>query len=120
MSYDSTSIIAREMLSYFGRNTAVTVRHNYGTFDLEVVSARTGNVIATILLDSCPAYESIDFGRTGDTFTVHPFNLSVVADAIMSMKRFPKNRKMNKAWSPIRFSASAKAMMEQDSGIRFN
>jgi hypothetical protein len=120
MTYDSTSIKGNELLSYFGRNTAVTVRHNYGTGAIDVMSARTGNVIASVVILDAPYMEYVDFTRTGREFRVSSYNLAMVAGAIMADKRFPKNRKMNKSWSPIRFNAASKAMMDADSGIRFN
>jgi hypothetical protein len=120
VTFDNTSIKGNELLSYFGRNTAVTVRHNYGTGAIDVMSARTGNLIASVVILDAPYMEYVDFTRTGREFRVSSYNLAMVAGAIMADKRFPKNRKMNKSWSPIRFSAASKAMMEQDSGIRFN
>ena len=100
--FDSSSVKAAELLSYFGKNTAVTVLHNYGTDVLEVRSARTNLTIASVAVSS------------------EPMALAVFAFETMNNKRFPKNRKMNKAWSPIRFSAASKAMMEADSGISFS
>ena len=114
--FDSSSVKAAEFLSYFGKNTAVTVRHNYGSDSLLVLSARTNAIIANVqLLES-----EMDFTRHGRDYSANPLALAFVAGAIMADKRFPKNRKMNKSWSPIRFSAASKAMMEADSGIRFN
>ena len=118
--FDSTSIKAAELLSYFGRNTAVKVQHNYGSNVLTVNSARTNNVLATVTIDPSLAMEYVDFARTGTDYTVSPYSLAMVAGAIMASKKFPKGRKMNKAWSPIRFSAASQAMMEEDSGIRFS
>lgn len=92
--FDSTSTKAAELLSYFGRNTAVTVQHRYGTNECVVLSARTGNVIAEVELDDSP--------------------MAIAAEAyrIMGMRKFPKGRKMNKAWSPIRLTAKAQADAE--------
>jgi hypothetical protein len=109
--FDSSSRVGNELLSAFGRNTAVTVRHNYGTDTLEVVSARTNLIISEVLL----AKE----GYVVDRLFVAP-TLAAAAMVIMGNKKFPKNRKMNKSWSPIRFSAASKAMMEADSGISFS
>lgn len=115
--FDSSSYKAAELLSYFGRNTAVTVKHQYGNSDVLVVaSARTNLPIAHITLSD----NEMDFTRHGKDYSANPLTLAMVAGAIMSHPSFPKNRKMNKAWSPIRFSAASKAMMEADSGIRFN
>lgn len=123
MTTDSLSIAGNELLSYFGRNTAVTVKHQYiverNTFDRDVLivaSARTNNVLAHITLSE----SEMDFTRHGKDFSANPAALAFLAGAIMAQKSFPKNRKMNKSWSPIRFSAQAQAMMESDSGIRFN
>lgn len=98
--FDPTAIAAAELLSYFGKNTAVRIDHRYGASGMNVVVARTGNVIATI--------ESYDFIR-----------LQEVALEIQAMRKFPKPRNMKRAWSPIRLSEKAKEMMEADSGIRF-
>lgn len=102
--YDYSSLKAAELLSYFGKNTAVTLTHNYGNDVVEVRSARTNNVIESI--ENITALDSVA--------------LYILATSIMKNKKFPRNRKMNKAWSPIRFSAASKAMMEEDSGIRFS
>ena len=90
MSYDSTSVKANELLSYFGRNTAIEVQHKYGATECAVVSTRTKNVIAIV---------DVEIHR----------NLEFVANEIMMMKKFPKNRKQNRAWSPIRLTERAKA-----------
>ena len=117
MTIDSLSIAGNELLSYFGRNTAVTVKHAYGAENTLIVSsARTNNVLAHIVL--LPTEQ--DFTRHGKDFSANPLALAFVAGAIMAQKSFPRNRKMNKSWSPIRFSAQAQAMMDADSGIRFN
>lgn len=92
--FDSTSVKAAELLSYFGRNTCVTVKHDYGSNELEVVSARTGMVIALL----------------GDLDK--DLNLEECAMVIMAMRKFPKGRKMNKSWSPIRLTAKAEADAE--------
>ncbi len=101
--FDSTSVKAAELLSYFGKNTCVTIRHNYGSNELQVLSARTNNVIAEISKNDNGVY-SID-GMTC-------IDLADVAQYVMSQKKFPKNRKMNKAWSPIRLTERAKADAE--------
>lgn len=123
MTIDSLSIAGNEFLSYFGRNTAVTVKHQYIVdrqgYDSEVLivaSARTNNVLAHVTLSD----SEMDFSRHGKDYSANPLALAFVAGAIMADKRFPKNRKMNKSWSPIRFSAQAQAMMDEDSGIRFS
>jgi hypothetical protein len=110
--FDSTSVMAAELLSYFGRNTAVELDHKYGSTECAVVSTRTKNVIATVVIDSSLAYEYVDFATTGDVITASPYNLELVAARIMQMKKFPKNRKMNRAWSPIRLTAKAEADAE--------
>ena len=92
--FDSTSVKAAELLSYFGRNTAIRVDHDYGSNECAVVSARTGNVIALL----------------GDLDK--DLNLQECATVIMGMKKFPKNRKMNRTWSPIRLTAKAEADAE--------
>lgn len=114
--FDSSSLSAAEFLSYFGRNTAVRVDHQYGTNVLVVKSARTSAPIAHVTLNDSEQ----DFSRNGRDYSANPLALAFVAGAIMASKNFPKGRKMNKAWSPIRFSAASKAMMESDSGIRFS
>ena len=119
MSIDTLSILGANLLATFGKNTAVTVRHNYGQKELTVLSARTGNVIATIAVDAVfdgQYWPTLNLDYNG----VNYFNTEELGYAIMESKKFPRNRKMNKAWSPIRFSAASKAMMEADSGIRFN
>lgn len=109
--FDSSSIFASELLSFFGRNTAVRIDHRYGANKLAVISARTGNVISEVM------YEN------GHVIIDELFTCPTIDDAailIMGKKKFPKNRKMNRSWSPIRFSAASQAMMEADSGIRFS
>jgi hypothetical protein len=117
--FDNTAIAAAELLALFGNNTAVRIDHKYGTSTMNVVSARTGNIIATVILDSSLAMEYVDYAKTGATYTVHPLYMELLADHIMGQKNFPRPRNMNRSWSPIRLSSDAQAMMEADSGIRF-
>lgn len=109
-SYDPSSEFASELLNYFARNTAIKIEHKFMGNTLEVKSARTGNVIATVVRDK-------------GIFTVDGefdfFDLRFVATFISGNRRFPKPRNTKKAWSPIRLNAKAVAMMEADSGIRF-
>lgn len=116
--FDSTSILATNLLDAFGRNTAVTVVHNYGETLIAVKSARTNNVIAEIEVDAHfdgKYWPKLNLSYKGETY----LNTESLAYVIMADKKFPRNRKMNKSWSPIRFNAKAQAMMESDSGIRF-
>jgi hypothetical protein len=110
--FDSSSIAAAELLSMFGKNTCVTLTHNYGANNIEVRSARTNNVIAEVILDSSLAYEYVDYSTNGTTITAHPMHMQEVAECIKAMRKFPKNRKMAKAWSPIRLTAKAQADAE--------
>ena len=91
--YDSTSTKVAELMSYFGNNTAIRVDHKYGTKECAVISARTGNVILDIDLS-------------------HDADLYELAHVIMAMKKFPRNRKMNRTWSPIRLTPKAQADAE--------
>lgn len=91
--FDSTSVKAAELLSYFGRNTAVEVDHRYGSKECAVISTRTKNVIW-----ECEDITTLD--------------LQSAAVEIMGMRKFPKNRKMNRTWSPIRLTAKAEADRE--------
>jgi hypothetical protein len=81
-------------MSYFGNNTAIRIDHRYGAKECAVISARTGNVIATVELDNSP------------------MAIAVTAFQIMGSKKFPRNRKMNRTWSPIRLTAKAEADAE--------
>lgn len=109
-SYDPSAQFANELLGYFARNTAVKIEHKFAGNTLEVKSARTGNVIATV-------------SRDKGVFTVDGqfdfVSLQFVASFIAGMRRFPKPRNTKKAWSPIRLSADSIRAMEHDSGIRF-
>jgi hypothetical protein len=98
MTFDSSSNAARELLALFGKNTAVRIDHKYGQATMYVVVARTGNVLASVLV--CD-------------------DLEQCALAIMGMKNFPRPRNMKRSWSPIRLNSNAQAMMNADSGIRF-
>lgn len=91
--FDSTSVKAAELLSHFGRNTAIEVQHRYGTKECAVVSTRTKNVI-------------------WECDNLDEYDMEYLALMIMGMKKFPKNRKMNRAWSPIRLTAKAEADAE--------
>lgn len=92
--FDPTAIAAAELLSHFGKNTAVRIDHKYGTNKLCVVVARTGNVIAELDL------------------SVHKAPLDFYAAEIMAMKRFPRPRNMKRSWSPIRVTEAAKAELD--------
>lgn len=110
-SYDPASITADSLLNYFSRNTALKVEHRFMSDTLEVKSARTGNVIATVKRD----------GELYVVDGVHDFlSLEFVATFISGMRRFPKPKNTKKAWSPIRFNAKAIELMNSDSGIRFS
>jgi hypothetical protein len=98
--FDPASSFARELLSMFGKNTAVYLDHKYGHDTIRVVVARTGNIIAQV-----EYYEGI---------SAHSAALD-----IMAMRSFPKPRNTKRSWSPIRLSEKAREMMEADSGIRF-
>jgi hypothetical protein len=87
--FDSTAKAAAELLSYFGKNTAVRIDHKYGTSTMNVVSARTGNIIREVVV-------------TADT------DLHLVAVVTMAQKNFPKPRNMKRSWSPIRLTEAAK------------
>lgn len=91
--YDSTSTKVAELMSYFGRNTAIEIDHRYGAKECAVLSTRTKNVIISIDLS-------------------HDADLYELAHVIMGMKKFPRNRKMNRSWSPIRLTAKAEADAE--------
>jgi hypothetical protein len=111
--FDSSAIAAAELLSHFGKNTAVRIDHKYGHNELRVVSARTGNVLSVV---------AIYGGSVTNTYcisNVATFSLEEVARVIMGQKNFPRPRNMKRSWSPIRLSANAQAMMDSDSGIRF-
>ena len=85
-------------MSYFGKNTCVTLRHNYGSDVVDVLSARTGNVIA-----------EVDFSTLAPEIG---HSIEAIAISIMGMKKFPRNRKMNRSWSPIRLTPKAQADAE--------
>ena len=89
--FDPAAIAARELLSYFGKNTAIRVDHKYGKEELSVIVARTGNVIATCAV--------------GD-------NLEFIAAQIKAQRNFPKPRNMKRSWSPIRLSEKAKEELD--------
>jgi hypothetical protein len=89
--FDSTAKAAAELLSYFGKNTAVRIDHKYGHNTMHVVVARTGNVLATI-----------DLSYSNKTMLHH------WAAEIMAMKKFPRPRNMRRSWSPIRLPEAAK------------
>lgn len=89
--FDPTAIAAAELLSHFGKNTAVRIDHKYGTSKLCVIVARTGNTIAELDLE------------------VHRASMEFYAAEIMAMKRFPKPRNMRRSWSPVRLTEAAKA-----------
>jgi hypothetical protein len=93
-TFDPAERAARELLSYFGKNTAILVTHSYGSTVLFVKSARTGNVIA-----------EIDLSKSN--MTMHHFALEVMAS-----KKFPRVRNMKRAWSPI--VLTPQALKEQD------
>lgn len=99
-TFDPAALFANELLSMFGKNTAVYVDHKYGQSELRVISARTGNVLAMV-----EYYEGI--------------SAQSAALDIMAMKSFPKPRNMKRSWSPIRLSGKAEAMLKADSGMRF-
>lgn len=99
--FDSTSTKAAELLSYFGRNTAIEIDHRYGSNECHVLSTRTKNIIATVTLHGL--VNSV--GDYSDT-------LEGCANHIMTLKKFPRNRKMNRTWSPIRLTAKAEADQE--------
>lgn len=109
-TYDPASRYADELLSYFSRNTAITITHKFMGSQLEVKSARTGNVIATVLIH--------ETGIVVDELFTCP-TLESAAVIIAGKKRFPKPKNTKKAWSPIRLNAKSLALMESDSGIRF-
>jgi hypothetical protein len=88
--FDSTAKAAAELLSYFGKNTAVRIDHKYGHNAMHVVVARTGRVISTVMLS--------DY-----------MNLEYTAAEIMAQKNFPRPRTMKRSWSPIRLTEAAKA-----------
>ena len=90
-------------MSYFGNNTAIRIDHKYGTTECAVISARTGNVIAEVSINGNNVY-SIG-GMTC-------IDLADVAQYIMSQGKFPRNRKMNRTWSPIRLTPKAQADAE--------
>lgn len=94
--FDSTAIAAVELLSHFGKNTAVRIDHKYGRNELSVVVARTGNVIAE--LDNVKEKSGSD--------------LYLFAVMVMAMKKFPRPRNMRRSWSPIRIMEQAKADAE--------
>jgi hypothetical protein len=108
--FDSTAKAAAELLSYFGKNTAVRIDHKYGHPVMSISSARTGNVIATVSINSNGVY-AVD--------NLSAIDLADVAQYIMSQKNFPRPRNMKRSWSPIRLSVKAQEMMDADSGIRF-
>src|SRR4030095_26965 len=90
-SFDPASNKARELLSYFGRNTAIRVDHKYGSKLMSVMNARTGNLIAMVNIDE---------------------DLQAAALEIKGMKKFPRVRNMKRAWSPI--VLTPQALKEQD------
>jgi hypothetical protein len=86
--FDPAAIAARELLSHFGKNTAIRIDHRYGRNEIRVCVARTGNEIM-----------SIEYGEN--------FNAEAIANEIKGMRKFPKPRNMKRAWSPIRLSEKA-------------
>jgi hypothetical protein len=101
--FDSTSVLGSELLSYFGKNTAIRIDHRYGAKECAVISARTGNIIATV--------EALESGYAVSGLFVAP-TLESAASIISGNKKFPRNRKMNRTWSPIRLTAKAEADAE--------
>ena len=101
--FDTTSIFASELLSFFGRNTAIEIDHRYGSNECHVISTRTKNIISSVKYDD------------GVVIVDELFVCLTIDDAailIMGKKKFPKNRKMNRTWSPIRLTARAEADRE--------
>lgn len=98
--FDSSAKAAAELLSYFGKNTAVRIDHKYGTSKLCIIVARTGNTIAEVMIQ--------DKGIVVDELFVTP-SLEAAANLIKGKKRFPKPRNMKRSWSPIRLTDAAKA-----------
>lgn len=108
-TFDPASNISRELLSLFGRNTAIRIDHKYGADKVRVVSSRTGNTIAEI--ETTLAYslgERTVYLVDGIAYTT----LEAVATVIKGMKKFPKVRNMKRAWSPI--VLTPQALKEQD------
>lgn len=101
--FDTTSIFASELLSCFGRNTAIRIDHRYGATECAVISARTGNVISVV------GYS--DGHCIVDELFVAP-TIQDAAMLVMGKNKFPKNRKMNRTWSPVRLTAKAEADRE--------
>lgn len=110
--FDAAAFTAAELLGYFKRNTAVNVVHGFGSDTLLVKSARTGNTIATVKRDRTNGH--VLYVVNGFDF----LSLEIAARFIYSMARFPKPKKMNRSWSPIRLTPEAKAIMEKDAGYR--
>lgn len=102
MSYAQRHI-ANELLSHFGRNTAIEVDHHESQNIMQVLVTRSKGMLATI--------EVLDNGRYMMNECGY-LSLEAVAHEVQNMRRFPKPRKMNKAWSPIRLTDSAKAELD--------
>jgi len=89
MTFDPASSFARELLSMFGKNTAIEIHHKYGQNKIFVIVARSKNVLAEY------DYEEGD-------------SAEFIANEIKAMKRFPRPRNMKRSWSPIRLTDSAR------------
>ena len=110
--FDPASFTAAELLGYFKRNTAVNVVHGFGSDTLLVKRAGTGTVIATVKRERTNGH--VLYVVDGFDF----LSLEIAAAFIKGMTRFPKPKKMNRSWSPIRLTPEAKAIMEKDAGYR--
>ena len=87
--FDPASSFARELLSMFGKNTAIEIHHKYGMTKIYVIIARTKNVLT-----------EIDY--------VEGMNAESIANEVKAMKRYPRPRNMKRSWSPIRLTESAR------------
>lgn len=111
-AYDPASFTAAELLGYFNKNTAIKVEHTFGKDKLVVKSARTGNIIATVERDHDHGLYFVD-----EQFDF--LSLEIAANYIMMNARFPKPKRRNKSFSPIRLNVAALKLQELDSDIRF-
>lgn len=102
--FDRTSITAQELLSHFGKNTGVTVRHMYNGRTIDIVSARTRNVIATV-----------DIAEL-----LFPCDVAVAAFKIMGQNNFPKPRNTKRAWSRIVLNQIGQRELDFQDGLIAN
>lgn len=102
-TFDPAAIAAAELLSMFGKNTAIRIDHKYGQHEIRVCVARTGNVISDVMIH--------EKGIVIDELFIAP-DMETAANVIKGKKKFPKPRNMKRSWSPIRLSEKAREELD--------